>query len=137
MSAVSAVPTSSAFLPPFAVMRMLANVLPDARLVDGEISLELTTQTSQPARLISAAIIEGTDLRARRVFDPPTVGFAAFLDGTQKSQVVTYRGGVPLVLGTVAGVIRDRRNQRLYTWEHRVEQRLYAPKAQIDPSAWQ
>src|SRR5262249_40366285 len=46
------------------------------------------------------------------------------------------RGGVPIVLGTVAAVIRERRDRRLYTWRHVVERRLYAPRAQVASSAW-
>ena len=85
------------------MLRLLATLLPDAHVADREASLELTTPTTEPARLISATVIEGQELRARRVQDTPAVGFAAFLDGTQKSQVAVYLpGGVPLVFGTVA-----------------------------------
>src|SRR5206468_8324794 len=100
-------------------------------------ALELTTQTTQPARLISATIIEGHELRARRVFEPPRVGIAAFLDGTQQSSVVHYLpGGVPIVLGTVAAVIRDRRNQRLFTWKHLVERRWYVSRRHLSETEW-
>ena len=46
------------------------------------------------------------------------------------------RGGVPIVLGTVAAVIRERRDRRMFTWRHVVERRLYAPKAQLARSVW-
>lgn len=121
-----------------AIARLVAALLPDSQHVDGEAALELTTASTQPARLISATIIEGRELRARRVFDPPTVGFAAFLDGTQQSRVVRYlAGGVPIVHGTVAAVIRDRRNQRLFTWQHAIEHRLYVSRAHVSPTTWQ
>lgn len=120
-----------------AIARLLATVLPESQHVDGEAALELTTTSTRPARLISATIIEGGELRARRVFDPPTVGLAAFLDGTQQSRVVRYlAGGVPVVHGTVAAVIRDRRNQRLFTWRHAVEHRLYVSRAHVSPAIW-
>jgi hypothetical protein len=120
-----------------AMARLVARLLPDAQHVEDEAALELTTGTTQPARLISATIIEGRELRARRVFDPPAVGFAAFLDGTQQSRVLRYlAAGVPIVHGTVAAVIRDRRNQRLFTWRHAVERRLYVSRPHIPPSVW-
>jgi hypothetical protein len=113
-------------------------VLPEVRPSADEAPLEITAETASPARLISATIIEGHELRARRVFDAPVVGIAAFLDGTQESRVVAYAaGGVPVVFGTDAAVIRDRRNQRLYTWKHVVERRLYVSRAHLAPSAWE
>jgi hypothetical protein len=137
MSAVPTVPASTPTLALPAVLRLLANLLPDAHVADREASLELTTPTTEPARLISATVIEGDELRARRVLESPVVGFAAFLDGTQKSQVALYLpGGVPLVLGTVAAVIRDRRTQRMFTWDHAVEHRLYASKAHMPAAIW-
>lgn len=120
-----------------AIARLVAELLPDSQHVDGEAALELTTASTQPTRLISATIIEGRELRARRVFDPPAVGFAAFLDGTQQSRVVRYlAGGVPIVHGTVAAVIRDRRSQRLFTWRHLIEHRLYVSRAHLSATTW-
>jgi hypothetical protein len=120
-----------------AIARLVAALLPDSQHVDGEAALELTTASTQPTRLISATIIEGRELRARRVFGPPAVGFAAFLDGTQQSRVVRYlAGGVPIVHGTVAAVIRDRRNQRLFTWRHLIEHRLYVSRAHVSATTW-
>jgi hypothetical protein len=123
-------------LSPHAVARLLAGVFPGATPPEGERALELTAE-HQPARLISASIIEGHELRARRVFDPPAAGIAAFLDGTQHSTVVHHLpGGAPVVLGVVAGVIRDRRNQRLFTWRHLVERRLYLARGAVAPNVW-
>lgn len=119
------------------IARVLAGLLPDSQPVDGAEALLLASGDAQPPRLISATVIEGGALRARRVFEPPTVGFAAFLDGTQQSHVVCYLpGGIPIVYGTVGAVIRDRRNQRLFTWRHAVEHRLYAPRANVSPGVW-
>lgn len=120
------------------VQRLLATLLPEARPAgDGERMLELLAPPSEPARLISTVIIEGGAMRARRVFEAPLVGVAAFLDGTQGSRVVRYTtNGAPIVHGTVAAVIRERRNQRLYTWRHVVEHRLYVPRAAVPGGVW-
>ena len=119
-------------------MRVLARLLPDANLgVRGDSAFDSVPLPSEPTRTISTVIIEGGAMRARRVFDPPEPGFAAFLDGTQASSVLyASDAGVPLVHGTVAAVVRERRNQRLYTWCHLVEQRLYAPRTRLPGALW-
>jgi hypothetical protein len=120
-----------------AVQRLLADLFPSSESPAGETPLELTTSDARPARLISATIIEDGDLRARGVEGGPDAKFVAFLDGTQTSVVAQYqRAGVPIVLGTVAAVVRERRDRRLFTWQHVVERRLYVPKAQLAPSIW-
>lgn len=120
------------------VARVLAELFPDSATVEGERALELSGAASEPPRLISATIIEGHELRARRVFGEPVVGFAAFLDGKQDSIVEMYRpGGVPIVRGRVGAVIRDRRNQRLYTWRHVIEEALYVPRAHMRAGDWE
>lgn len=122
---------------PRSVARILAGLFPDSAAAEGERSLELTTAATEPPRLISATIIEGHELRARRVFGEPVVGFAAFLDGKQDSVVEMYRpGGIPIVRGRVGAVIRDRRNQRLYTWRHLVEEALYVPRTHVRSADW-
>jgi hypothetical protein len=128
--------TGPAFTP-HSIGRLFATIFPDAESVSGERPLELTADRSEPPRLIDARVIEGHELRARRVFEPPTVEIAAFLDGRQHSEVVSYRpGGVPVVVGTVGAVVRERRNQRLYTWSHRVERAIYAPKVHLSSEDW-
>ena len=137
MSAVSITLPTSPHASFSAVARVLAGLLPNSQPVDNGAALELATANTQPARLISATVIEGRALRARRVFDAPAVGFAAFLDGKQESYVACYLpGGIPIVYGTVGAVIRDRRNQRLFTWRHAIEHRLYAPRANVSPAVW-
>ncbi len=109
--------------------RFLATVFPDGETVEGEAPLELTSETSDPPRLAQATIIEGRELRAIPLSGPPVVAFAAFLDGRQQSGVRMYRaGGVPVVFGSTGAVIRERRNQRMFTWQQRVERRIYVPK---------
>ena len=88
-------------------------------------------------RLISATVLEKGALRAHRVFDPPRVGFRAFLDGTQRSEVASYLGGAPIVLGRAAAVVRERRNRRMHTWGAPiVETRMYCPRSLVASSAW-
>jgi hypothetical protein len=121
-----------------AVQRQLAALLPEARPVGvGERTLEIAAQTNDAPRLISATVLEGGALRARRVFDPPVVGFRAFLDGTQRTEPVSHLHGVPIVIGRAAAVIRERRNQRMHTWfAPQTEERVYCPRAQLSGLEW-
>lgn len=124
-------------LTPHSIGRLLATIFPDVESVSGERPLELTVERAEPPRLIDARVIEGEELRARLVREPPLVAIAAFLDGRQHSEVVAYRpGGVPVVLGTVGAVIRERRSQRMHTWSHRVERALYASRPHLSPGDW-
>ncbi|HET7372567.1 MAG TPA: hypothetical protein VFJ20_04255 [Gemmatimonadaceae bacterium] len=120
-------------------LRVLATLLPDASLANAaDAPVDQPARPTEPPRTISAVVIEGGALRARRVFDPPEAGIAAFLDGTQQSRTVyCTEDGVPIVHGTVAAVVRERRNSRLYTWRHSVAHRLYAPRGRISSSLWQ
>jgi hypothetical protein len=121
------------------VQRRLAALLPEARPAGpGESTLELAGQGMDAPRLVGATMVEKGPLRAHRVFDPPTLGFRAFLDGTQRSEVAMYVGTVPIVLGHVAAVVRERRNRRMHTWgAPLVEKRLYCPRTRIAPAAWE
>lgn len=110
------------------LQRQLRVLAPDIALVtNSDQALERLTPDARPPRLVDADVIEGRELRARRVFGEPEAAFAAFLDGTQVSRVVAYVDGTPIIHGTVAAVVRIRRNRRLTTW-HRpiVRRRLYA-----------
>jgi hypothetical protein len=120
------------------VQRQLATLLPEARPAGtGESTLEVAGQGMDAPRLISATVLEKGPLRAHRVFDPPVVGFRAFLDGTQRSEVANYLDGAPIVLGHAAAVVRERRNRRMHTWgAPLVETRLYCPRAMVAPAAW-
>lgn len=119
-------------------MRALASLLPDANLsVPGDSAFESVPLPSEPARTISTILIEDGPMRAHRVFEPPVSGFTAFLDGTQASRVLyASEMGVPVVHGTVAAVVRERRNKRLYTWRHVVTHRLYAPRSRLPAGLW-
>jgi hypothetical protein len=123
------------------VRRQLAALLPEARPTgEGEGTLELLATSSLDApRLISATVLEGSGpLKARRVFGGPAPAFRAFLDGTQRSQVAAHLHGIPIVVGTAAAVIRERRNRRMHTWfPPLVETRMYAPRDLVGKRAWE
>ena len=132
------------------LQRQLAGLLPEARTVDGESTLELTTQGNDAPRLVSATVLEGDRMQAHPVpgagvvslseakddGGPCAPGFRAFLDGTQRSQVF-YVDRVPVVLGTVAAVVRERRDRRMHTWESPlIRSRLYVSRRFLGEHAW-
>lgn len=121
------------------LQRQLATLLPEARPARiGESTLELAMQGTDAPRLISATVLEGGDLRAHRVFDPPEVAFHAFLDGTQRSEVASHVGPAPIIVGQAAAVIRERRNRRMHTWGVPLrETRIYAPRGLMTAHAWE
>jgi hypothetical protein len=115
-----------------AALRLLVDKLPGLSPIEGGGSSEPVI-SSDPPLLRSAQIVEGSALRAIRV---PGVtretasGFGAFLDGTQKVQVIGHIAGLPIVLGTISAAVRVRVNRRLATWGHqppRVERAIYLP----------
>ena len=120
------------------VQRRLATLLPGGRPPSGQDApLERLSAVGEPPRLIRASTLEGGPIRAHRVFGDPAVGFDAFLDGTQTSQVLDFAGGIAVVYGTVAAVIRIRRNRRLVTWgQPLVSRSIYAPRREIAPDYW-
>src|SRR5271163_508531 len=76
--------------------------------------LEMVATRADAPRLVASDVVEAGPALARfAVPGAPEVGFAAFLDGTQQSRVLAYVGGVPLVYGTAAAVIRVRRDRRM------------------------
>ena len=121
------------------VQRQLAAVLPDVRpAADGSAPLEHATRPADAPRCAPAQLVEGHALRAHRVDGEPEAAIAAFLDGTQKSRVAAYLHGLPIVLGTVAAVVRVRQNRRLTTWPKGplVGRLLCAPRALMDDVTW-
>jgi hypothetical protein len=132
-SAPATPPIDSGF---HAVQRRLAALLPDAETVGGA-SLELASLLVQEKpRLDPPEILEGKRLKAIDVSGEPIAHFAAFLDGTQTSRVTQFVGGVPIVHGTVAAVVRERRERRMSTWRAPlIERRLFAPLALLPAHA--
>ena len=120
------------------IQRRLSRVLEsvaDATTADAPSPVDLLISAIDPPRLVEAALLEAGVMRARRVFGDPEVRFAAFLDGTQTSRVVAYVGGIALIHGTVAAVVRMRRNRRMVTWGRPIiRHALYAPLGQLDAS---
>jgi hypothetical protein len=101
----------------------------------GPILETVATRAAAP-RLVAADVVEGGAALARlAVPGAPEVGFAAFLDGTQQSRLLTHIGGVPIVWGTVAAVIRVRRDRRMATYGDGpiVERLVYGPAALLPP----
>ena len=121
------------------MQRAIRALLPKASVPqDGAMPLERLVPATEPARLVRAELIEGRVMRARPIHGEPKVGFRAFLDGTQSSHVLAYAeggegattSGISIVHGTVAAVIRVRRQRRLTTWRRPVvTRRIYAPMA--------
>ena len=115
-----------------AALRLLMRRLPGVSVMDGASSVE-PLATSDPPTLRAATVVEGSALRAVRVpdFSPEAKsGFGAFLDGTQKVQIVGHHGGMPIVIGTVSAAVRVRVNRRMTTWGRqppRVERKIYLP----------
>src|SRR5688572_20680951 len=119
------------------VQRRLAELLPDADTLAGGGPLELTGMFGQDKpRLDPPELLEGKSLRVHAVTGTPIVRFSAFLDGTQASRVAQYVGGIPIVHGSVAAVIRLRRDRRMGTWRvPLVRRRLYAPMSLLPERA--
>jgi hypothetical protein len=119
------------------LQRRLASLLPEARTGGAEHTLEIASQSYDAPRLISATVLEGSQLEAVRISAPPAPGFRAFLDGTQRSRVAMYVGTAPVVQGSVAAVIRERRAHRMHTWHVPLtETRIYAPRAVLASVTW-
>lgn len=96
--------------------------------------------SSDPPILRAAEILEGREMRAIPVVRDVSVeeGFAAFLDGTQRVQIIAQEAGIPIVLGTVSAAIRVRIDRRMQSWGRRspvVERRLYMPFAYLESAA--
>jgi hypothetical protein len=119
------------------LQRQLAALLPEARVAGEERTLELASPANDAPRLISATVIEGAVMRAHTVESPSGDGFQAFLDGTQRSEVASYLGTIPVILGHVAAVVRERSDRRLRTWDAPlVERSIYVPRAFLPAVTW-
>lgn len=113
--------------------------LPGVSAIEGPSSFEPPV-SSDPPTLQSAELVEGSVFRALSVPEVGRAGmssgFAAFLDGAQKVQVMGDHGGVPIVYGTASSAIRIRVDRRMVTWGHerpRVERRFFLPFRYLPP----
>jgi hypothetical protein len=111
-----------------AVRRRLASLTPGETPLVAATPLELVSRGLQDAPTVRPAeVIEPGGMRAHAVPRAPSPRFAAFLDGAQWSLVAAWIGGVPIVHGTIAAVVRQRRERRLTTWGVPIVRRaLYA-----------
>jgi len=120
------------------LQRLLADVVPGGRATAATSeggSIEAMTSAVDPPRLIAAAVIEGSTVRARAVSGTPQPEFSGFLDGTQTSQVLHHVDGVPVIRGVVAAVVRVRRDRRMSTWRQVSLTQVYAPLTLLS-STW-
>jgi hypothetical protein len=85
-----------------------------------------------------AVTLLGDVLRVIDVAAPIAPGFTAFLDGIQRSTVIAYLDGVPLLHGTAAAAIRNRTaDGRMRTWDTpRVDVGVYGSRTLLGESAW-
>ena len=118
-------------------LRAIRYLLPDAEFIDNP-TQEGTLYGgaySEPPTLRQATVVEGKgSLQAIRVAAKPEVRFKAFLDGIQHVRILSHRRGVPIILGTVAAVIRVREQRRFGTWNGLgplVARRLYLPRCYL------
>jgi len=120
-----------------AAQRHLARLIPNVRTATGSSSpLERLERDLELPHVIDAVGAEDATLRARPVRGVPIPAFRAFLDGTQRSQVLGWIGAFPLVYGTSAAVVRWRTERRLSTWETPlVQNRVYVPLAYVPRAA--
>ncbi len=99
--------------------------------------LERIASGAEPPRVDDAHPVEDATLRARAVPGVPTPGFAAFLDGTQESELLAWRDAAPIVMGHVGAVVRVRAERRLSTWRQpRLERAIYAPWSLTPKAPW-
>ena len=107
--------------------RVLSAALPECSHADGNSTLDGPMALERP-RTVQSSIIEEGPL-ARKVPGEPEIAFHAFLDGIQRTRVLGYYEGIPLIYGTIAAVVRARIDRKLVTWRSPlIERRLYIPE---------
>ena len=97
--------------------------------------LERTALRGDPPKVAPCVLLEPAGARPVAVPAVPLV--AAFLDGVQRSHVVGYVSGSPLVHASVAAAVRQRVDRRLETWRApSVHRALFASRARLGDAAW-
>lgn len=114
-----------------AALRLLMERLPRVTAIEGGVAIEPLV-SSDPPVLRAAKLVEGSTLRAIPVQKGPETqsAFGAFLDGSQRVQMMGHCLGVPIVYATTSAAIRVRVNRRMVTWGHqppRVERQFFLP----------
>lgn len=113
-----------------AVLADLTVRLPGLRPVaHGGASLEVAFSNPDKPVTRAADLLEDSHLRAHIVSLEAEPVFGAFLDGVQESRTIAWIRSVPIVLATVAAVVRVRTDRRFGTWPGGFTSRraLYAP----------
>ena len=98
--------------------------------------LEHVLPAAEKAQIVAAAVLEGTTVRAHPILGGPEPGFSAFLDGVQSSRVVAHLDGVPFILGSVAAIVRQRRDRRLSTALYAAADALFVPRRLVPGFRW-
>ncbi len=97
--------------------------------------LERIAMRSDPPAVAPCVVLEAPGARPVAVPAEPLV--CGFLDGVQRSRVVAYRSGSPLIYASVAAAVRERVARRLETWrEPTVRRALFASRAKLGDPAW-
>src|SRR3954466_2456386 len=98
------------------VRRSLAALMQGSAPVVSSVPLELVSRGVQDApTLRDATVVESGGMRRHAISGTADSGFSAFLDGAQWSPVL-WAGSTPVAHGTVAAVIRERKERRMFTW---------------------
>lgn len=114
-----------------AALSAILAVRPEAQAVDYPAVVPERSGASDPPILTAAEQLEPGPMRPIAVGEG-SVGFSAFLDGTQHARILAWVEGIPYVFGTTAAAVRVRRDRKLRTWEASpplVQRRLYLPLA--------
>src|SRR3954466_7180762 len=117
MGAVISEANEAAGAPRFrALRRQLSEVLTQQTSSDVATPLEAQrVMSGEPPRLARAEVLEGSAIQRHAVEGTPEPGVFAFLDGLQASRVLVYDAAIPIVHGSVASVVRLRRDRRMTT----------------------
>ena len=121
------------------LQRALAAALPSASIQSAGAGrpLELSTPTEPPV-LARAELVEDPVLRVHEPESGSEPPFAAFLDGTQRSELVGHVDeGIPVVSGIVAAAAREWSDGAVTTWAHARRHRLYAPRLALASGTWE
>ncbi len=120
-----------------AALRVLRPVVGDRAIsaAGAATALERLVMRSDPPSVARCVMLETASARAVAVDSSP--GVSAFLDGVQRSRVVAFVDGAPIVFATVAAVIRERHDRRLSTWRApSVRHMVLAARESVGESAW-
>ncbi len=97
--------------------------------------LERIAMRSDPPSVAPCVPLEAPG--ARRIAVPTEPLVAAFLDGVQRSRVVGYIAGSPLIYASVAAAVRERVARRLETWrEPSLRRALFTSRGKLGETAW-